>query len=189
MNSFKELLSCFQCMLVLYRVCLVLHTKYSSIHFRIHPAISNSSHIINKHQWPSYIGSHTCLSDDVVYFGTWAIDSYYSYLNVTSGSHLELNQLYLHSWRYVSIVEFDNERTTTLRVLDFARCYEGFLTGFFKVFFFIISFYNIHFKSSICCGAHQCITSFWECTKLLIWLLPDFWYLFDTSALFYQPHE
>lgn len=36
-------------------------------------ASSISSHFIYKHQWPGSTGSHTCLIDDVLYFGSGAV--------------------------------------------------------------------------------------------------------------------
>lgn len=41
-------------------IWLNLKRKYMSRHFRINPATPIRSHIINKHQWPCSICSHTC---------------------------------------------------------------------------------------------------------------------------------
>lgn len=56
-------------------------SKRELLHLRIHPSSSICSHIINKLQWSSSTGSHVnvimlptpCLTNNVIYFGSWAV--------------------------------------------------------------------------------------------------------------------
>ena len=188
-HLYCEALSCH-----FWSIWLNLSRQYSHLHFRVQPATSISSHIINKHQWPSSIGSHTCLTHKTVstmfdrwcsYFGSWAVPFLFHTLLVILACFCSLvSPVVCPLWETLCIYMkasldcrlwqwYIYHLQSFLHLSRCTPCKEYFFTKEIVLRSFVLVFF---------CGLPDLLvllglpvhSFFQECSKLSIWLLLKF---------------